>query len=465
MSFESFEFHPAIVSGIKEQGYTQATPIQEQAIPVLMKGSDVLGLAQTGTGKTAAFVLPILQRLIAGQRGRLRALIIAPTRELATQIDEVVQSLGAATGLKSTTIFGGVSMNAQVTRLRAGVDVVTACPGRLLDHLRQKTVDLSKVEVLVLDEADQMFDMGFLPTIRQIARFLPQQRQSMLFSATMPTEIKSLAVAMLKSPVTVDVGRTTPVSLIEHAIYPIDMQRKEGLLMALFKQVEISSAIVFTRTKHRAKRLAESLQRAGHKVTSLQGNLSQNRRQEAMSGFREGKYKILVATDIAARGIDISSVSHVINFDIPSTTEAYTHRIGRTGRASRSGEAYTFVTQEDQQMVRSIERVLGNTLPRRKIEGFDYNAFARTENLDARPPRQPQRNSGGFRSDQRDRRTGQAPRTPRNGEQRPTGARQGETSQRDNSRQPTHQSSTQRSGGSERRGRSSGSSFGERSGR
>jgi ATP-dependent RNA helicase RhlE len=459
MSFESFEFHQSIVSGIKDQGYVDATPIQEQAIPVLLKGNDVLGLAQTGTGKTAAFVLPILQRLIAGPRGRLRAVIIAPTRELATQIDEVVQSLGAATGLKSTTIFGGVSMNAQVSRLRAGVDIITACPGRLLDHLRQKTADLSKVEVLVLDEADQMFDMGFLPTIRQIARYLPQQRQSMLFSATMPSEIKSLAVAMLKNPITVDVGKSTPLSLIEHAIYPIDMQRKEGLLMALFKQVTIDSAIVFTRTKHRAKKLAESLQRAGHKVTSLQGNLSQNRRQEAMAGFREGKYKILVATDIAARGIDISSVSHVINFDVPSTTEAYTHRIGRTGRASRSGEAFTFVTQEDHQMVRSIERVLGNTLPRRKIEGFDYNAFARTENFDNRAPRQPERSSGGFRSDQRDRRGGQPQRSSQQGGQRQDSQRQGD------SRSDGSRSSGQRSAGSLNRGRSAGSSFGGRSGR
>jgi ATP-dependent RNA helicase RhlE len=269
--------------------------------------------------------------------------------------------------------------------------------------LRQRTVDLSRIEVLVLDEADQMFDMGFLPTIRQIAKFLPQNRQSMLFSATMPNEIRSLAVAMLKNPVTVDVGNKTPLSQIEHALYPVAVQRKEALLQALFKKIEIDSAIVFTRTKHRAKKLAESLHRSGYRVTSLQGNLSQNRRQEAMSGFREGKYNVLVATDIAARGIDISTVSHVINFDIPSTTEAYTHRIGRTGRASRSGEAYTFITHEDQQMVRSIERVLGAPLDRRQIEGFDYSSVDSGQRFDVRAPRPQQhrgsqgRSSGGVR--------------------------------------------------------------------
>jgi ATP-dependent RNA helicase RhlE len=390
ITFEQFNFHNSINAAIKAQGFTSPTPIQAKAIPVVLDKKDVLGIAQTGTGKTAAFVLPILERLIATKSNKIRAVIIAPTRELAVQIDQVIRELGAKTGLKSTTIFGGVSMNAQVQRLRDGVDIVVACPGRLLDHLRQKTINLSAVEVLVLDEADQMFDMGFLPAIRQIVRFLPVQRQSLLFSATMPAEIRSLAVSVLKNPVSVDIGNRAPLTTIAHALYPVSQNLKTEFLLALFKQIEISSVIIFTRTKHGAKRLAEKLGRTGYGITSLQGNLSQNRRQEAMEGFRKGKYKVLVATDIAARGIDISTVSHVINFDMPSTAEAYTHRIGRTGRASRTGEAYTLTTSEDGQMIRSIEKILGQSLERRKLEGFKYDA--------APEPRLQANNSNNFKN-------------------------------------------------------------------
>ncbi len=400
MSFDQFKLDPSIVEGIVRQGYTAPTPIQEKAIPVILNGRDVLGLAQTGSGKTAAFVLPILNRLIGGKRGTLRALIIAPTRELATQIDQVILGFAAKTGLRSATIFGGVSMNMQVQKLRAGVDIIVACPGRLLDHIRQRTVNLSSIEMLVLDEADQMFDMGFFPTIKQIVKTLPMKRQSLLFSATMPAEIKSLAVSILRDPENVDIGNKAPVSTIEHAVYPVPQTLKSDLLLTLFKQIEIVSAIVFTRTKHGAKRLAERLVRSGYETTSLQGNLSQNRRMEAMEGFRKGKYKIMVATDIAARGIDISSVSHVINFDMPSTAEAYTHRIGRTGRASRSGEAFTFVTSEDAQMLRSIERILGGAIERRKLENFKYDAAPQR---DERPqqPRGTRRMSQGRDSNRR----------------------------------------------------------------
>jgi ATP-dependent RNA helicase RhlE len=374
MTFDKFNFHPSIAQGIAQQGFTAPTPIQEQALPVVLDNSDVLGIAQTGTGKTAAFVLPILQRLITGKKGGVRALIVTPTRELAVQIEQVICELGQHTDLRSATIFGGVNINQQIKKLRKGVDIVVACPGRLLDHVQRKTISLSNVEVLVLDEADQMFDMGFLPDIRRIVKYLPENRQSLLFSATMPPQIRSLAVKILKNPVSVDVGKQAPLSTIEHAIYPVAHNLKNELLMALFEQMEVSSVIVFTRTKHRAKRLAEKLSRAGHATTSLQGNLSQARRQEAMAGFKKGKYHVLVATDIAARGIDISTVSHVINYDMPSTAEAYTHRIGRTGRAARSGDAYTLYTSEDRKMLSSIERVLGGPLERRQVTGFKYDA-------------------------------------------------------------------------------------------
>jgi ATP-dependent RNA helicase RhlE len=341
-----------------------------------MAGRDVVGLAQTGTGKTAAFVLPILQRLLKGPRGRVRALIIAPTRELAEQIHTAIGDLGRQTRLRSVTLYGGVGITPQISRLRAGVEIVVACPGRLLDHLGQGTVRLDALEVLVLDEADRMFDMGFLPDVRRILKHVPARRQTLLFSATMPEDVGRLAREILHEPVTVRAGHNQPLETITHALFPVATHLKTPLLLALLKRTDTGSVLVFTRTKHRAKRVAQQLQRAGYPATSLQGNLSQNQRQASMAGFRDGSFQIMVATDIAARGIDVSLISHVINYDVPDTVEVYTHRIGRTGRAARTGDAFTLVTPEDGDMVRSIERALGSRLERRTLADFDYKAAA-----------------------------------------------------------------------------------------
>jgi ATP-dependent RNA helicase RhlE len=355
-----------------------------------MQGRDVMGLAQTGTGKTAAFVLPILHRLMHGGRKHVRALIVAPTRELAEQIHASIGTLGRKTGLRSVTIYGGVGFTPQVDKLRRGAEIVVACPGRLLDHIDQRTIDLSRLEVLVLDEADHMFDMGFFPDIRKILQHLPQQRQTLLFSATMPEEIRHLAHDVLNDPVTLRVDTAAPAETVSHALYPIEQHQKTPLLIKLLRQTDTGSVLIFTRTKHRATRLAEQLSRTGYRTASLQGNLSQARRQEAMNGFRIGTFQILVATDIAARGIDVNQVSHVINYDIPGTTEAYIHRIGRTGRASRNGDAYTLVTKEDKEMVRAIEQVLGSAIERRTVDGFDYGADAsRRDDKAVRPLQHP----------------------------------------------------------------------------
>lgn len=392
MTFKSFNLDPQIATGVEALGYKTPTPIQLQAIPPIMQGRDVMGLAQTGTGKTAAFVLPILQRLSKGPRGHVRALILAPTRELAEQIHEAIGALGKQTGLRSITIYGGVGVHPQVSGLRRGVDIVVACPGRLLDHIAESTITLSALEVLVLDEADRMFDMGFLPDIRRILRHLPSQRQTLLFSATMPQDIRRLANDILRDPVTVQVGYTAPVGTVSHALYPVPQHLKTALLMELLDHTDTESVLVFTRTKHRAKRVGEQLAKVGYSVASLQGNLSQNRRQAALDGFREGKYQILIATDIAARGIDVAQISHVINYDMPDTADAYTHRIGRTGRAAKTGDAFTLTTREDEEMVRAIERVLGAKIERRMLQGFDYTQAAPARNTEfARPPREPQR--------------------------------------------------------------------------
>jgi ATP-dependent RNA helicase RhlE len=390
VNFSLFKLHPQIVAGIKAQGYDTPTPIQKQALPPVLEGRDVMGLAQTGTGKTAAFVLPILERLLTGPRGKVRALIIAPTRELAEQIHVSIGELGKQTRLKSVTIYGGVNVNPQIQKLRAGVEIVVACPGRLLDHINQKTIDLSHIEVLVLDEADRMFDMGFLPDVRRIIKHLPAKRQTLMFSATMAEDIRKLAHEVLHKPVTVQVGHTAPVNTVAHALYPVEQHLKTSLLLELLKHTDTESILIFTRTKHRAKRLGQQLENAGYKAASLQGNLSQNRRQAALDGFRDGTHQILVATDIAARGIDVSSISHVINYDIPDTTDAYTHRIGRTGRAAKTGDAFTFVTREDEPLVRSIERVMGEKIERRMVKGFDYSKPAPAKDKEfARPPREP----------------------------------------------------------------------------
>jgi ATP-dependent RNA helicase RhlE len=391
MSFSSFKFHPKIAASVNALGYKIPTPIQVQAIPPVLAGEDVMGLAQTGTGKTAAFVLPILERLLQGQRGNVRALIIAPTRELAEQIHVAIGELGRNTGLKSCTIYGGVSTNPQIQKLRGGVDIIVACPGRLLDHINQKTVDLTNLEVLVLDEADRMFDMGFLPDIRRIIKQVPSKRQTLMFSATMPDSIRKLTDEVLHHPVTVKVGHTAPANTVSHALYPVDQHLKTALLMELLKHTDTESILIFTRTKHRAKRIGQQLEKAGYKAASLQGNLSQNKRQDALDGFRNGSYQILVATDIAARGIDVLSISHVINYDIPDTTDAYTHRIGRTGRAAKTGDAFTFISPEDEPLVKSIEHVLGKKIERRLLNNFDYKKSAPArDNEFKRAPHEPQ---------------------------------------------------------------------------
>jgi ATP-dependent RNA helicase RhlE len=383
MSFDSFALHQRVMSGIRAVGYTTPTPIQEQAIPAVMAGRDVLGLAQTGTGKTAAFALPILHRLMDGPRGRTRALVVAPTRELAEQIHESFRELGQATGIRSATIYGGVGMNPQIQALQRGTDVIVACPGRLLDLMGQGYGDFRQLEVLVLDEADHMFDMGFLPDIRKLLRQLPRERQSLLFSATMPDDIRHLVGETLVDPLTVSVsdGRG-PVETVEHVLYPVEPHLKTDLLDRLLRDWDARRVLVFTRTKHRAKRLAEQLDRRGFFTANIQGNLSQRKRQEALDDFRKGDVHVLVATDIAARGIDVSMVSHVVNYDVPDTEEAYTHRIGRTGRAKHEGDAVTFVTREDDDMIRRIERRINERIPRVLHPEFDY-ALPAPSRLDA----------------------------------------------------------------------------------
>lgn len=362
MKFSQFNFNPEIQKNIKKQGYEAPTPIQEKTIPLILKQKDVMGLAQTGTGKTAAFVLPILQQLIQRKKRTVRALVIAPTRELTEQINTVFNQMGRGTGLKTLSIYGGISIRPQITTLKKGVDIITACPGRLLDHIQRKTIDVSRIDILVLDEADQMFDMGFLPDIKKIIGHLPRHRQTLMFSATMPEKIKSLADQILDHPETVNIGYRAPVSTVDHAFLPVKNDRKTELLKNILDNHDTGPVLVFTRTKLRASRVAEKLFKSGYHATALHGNLSQDKRKKALYGFDKGKYKVLVATDVAARGIDVSGVSHVINYDIPDTVDAYTHRIGRTGRANRTGDALTFVTSGDKGPAFSIQAILGDRL-------------------------------------------------------------------------------------------------------
>jgi ATP-dependent RNA helicase RhlE len=372
MNFETFNFHPSVMAGVRALGYSIPTPIQLKAIPPIIQGRDLIGQAQTGTGKTAAFVLPILQRLQQGPRGHIRALIISPTRELAEQTCEVINGLGANTGLRSLAVYGGVSIEQQTRKLRAGMDIVVACPGRLLDHLWKGTLSLAGLEILVIDEADRMFDMGFLPDTRNVLKCILHKHQTLLFSATMPVDIRKLALEIMQEPITVQVDLTLPAKSVSHALYQVPQHLKTALLKEILKRVKTESVLIFTRTKHRTERLAEQLSRTGYRVTSLQGNLAQNRRQAALDGFRSGSFKILVATDIAARGLDVLSISHVINYDMPDSTDAYIHRIGRTGRVNNNGDALTFVTSDDTEMVNAIEKVLKRKIERRTVENFDY---------------------------------------------------------------------------------------------
>jgi len=375
VNFEQFSFDRRIVAQIKAVGYTTPTPIQQQAIPVVLEGHDMIGIAQTGTGKTAAFILPILQRLLKRPSRRVRALIVAPTRELAEQINQMSLDLGKKTNVRSVSIYGGVSKSAQIAQLRHGVEIVIACPGRLLDIANDGAIDLSHVEVLVLDEADRLCDMGFLPDIRRILKLLPDRRQTLFFSATMPADIRKLADQILKTPATVQIGKIAPAKTVSHAFYPVPNSLKKSLLLAMLQQTATGRVLIFTRTKYRARNLARDLKKRGYRAAALQGDMSQNQRQKAIDGFRGGKYDILAATDVAARGIDVSEISHVINFDIPDTVDAYTHRIGRTGRAHQSGEAFTFAGQADEQMIQDIEKLLGTRIERRRLPDFNYGDF------------------------------------------------------------------------------------------
>ncbi len=385
MNFSHFNFHPAITDAVQKCGYVTPTPIQQQAIPVLLGGRDLLGLAQTGTGKTAAFVLPTLQRLQKGSRKKIRALILTPTRELAEQIHENIQQMSGATNLKSCSIYGGVSKFGQIKQLERGVEIAVACPGRLLDHLNCKTINLADVEVLILDEADQMFDAGFLPDIRRILKHVPRKRQSMVFSATMPKEIRHLAENVLSDHATVQVDHEKPAETISHAFFKVAQSRKTALLKNILHKKDMQTTLIFTRTKYKAKNLGRQLQKAGFSATSIQGNLSQNQRKLAMNGFKAGKFNIMVATDIAARGIDVSGISHVVNYDVPDTAEAYTHRTGRTGRAEKTGAAFTFVTPDDGKIIKLVERTLGRKINHETVAGFDDGFMASSLQMTRKP--------------------------------------------------------------------------------
>ncbi len=368
MSFAQFELDPKIQAGITSCGFTDPTQIQEQAIPSGLQGRDVMGLAQTGTGKTAAFALPILQRLLQGKRGKVRSLILAPTRELAEQISQSFQSLGHKTGQRVVTVYGGVSKSGQVRKLRSGADIVVACPGRLLDLHRDRAVDLSSVQTLVLDEGDRMLDMGFMPDIRKIMHKLPADRQNMLFSATMPRGIREMAEEILRDPVRVQVEHDKPLQAINQSLYKVERRSKPQMLMTLLRQGQEEATLVFTRTKHMATKLAGKLNAAGLQAKDLQGNMSQNNRQKVLQDFKKGGFNILVATDVASRGIDVTRIGHVINYDMPDTAEAYTHRIGRTGRVYASGEASTFAEPGDFRLIKEIERAQNQKLQRKNLQ-------------------------------------------------------------------------------------------------
>ncbi len=374
MSFRDLNLHPALLRAIDGLGFEHPTPIQAGAIPPALSGRDVLGCAQTGSGKTAAFLLPILHALNDGTRGRTRALVLVPTRELAAQVVEDFKDLARHTSVRVAPVFGGVGAGPQIDALRRGTDVIVATPGRLLEHLRESVGSFDGLEFLVLDEADRMLDMGFLPDIRRILRFLPARRQTLFFSATMPAPIRTLTRELLTDPVTVERERpsTTPKA-IEQAVYPVAQNLKTELLVELLRRGEIRQALVFTRTKHRANRLAEKLAVAGVSAERIHGNRSQAQRTVALDDFKAGRLPVLVATDIVARGIDVEALEHVVNFDVPVVAEDYVHRIGRTGRAQATGEAFTLVSPDERPLLQAIERAIGLELPRRTLSDFDYS--------------------------------------------------------------------------------------------
>ena len=382
MPFTGFGLDATLLRAVRELGFTRPTPIQAQAIPPAMQGKDVLACAMTGSGKTAAFLLPILQHLRLKPRGVTRALVLAPTRELAAQIHEHLEELAVHTPVTGAAVFGGVGMEPQEHAFRSGVDVIIATPGRLLDHFTRPYAKLERLEFLVIDEADRMLDMGFLPDIRKVLRHIPAKRQTLFFSATLPPEIVRLAGELLRHPVTLNLERkAAPAVGITQAVYPVARELKSGLLVELVRQGVVRNAIVFTRTKHRANRLSEFLTKHGLSNAKIHGNRSQNQRTEALAGFKSGKVKLLVATDIVARGIDVEALGHVVNFDVPNSPDDYIHRVGRTARAETTGDAFTFVSPDEEMELAAIERVVGKRLPRVTLPGFDYAKKA-TERLE-----------------------------------------------------------------------------------
>nr|WP_321514254.1 DEAD/DEAH box helicase [uncultured Pseudodesulfovibrio sp.] len=392
MAFSTFSFDQRLNTGIKFCGYVTPTPIQTQAIPYVLKGHDVMGLAQTGTGKTAAFALPTLQRLLNEElpaKGAPRILVLAPTRELALQIHESYVSLGKQTGIRSAAVIGGVGMHPQIKAFSSS-RVIVACPGRLVRLMKMNAISLNQINTLVLDEADRMLDMGFMPDIKRILAKLPAKRQNLLFSATMPADIRRLADNILNQPKMVQIANTVSVESVGHSQYKAPGHLKLSLLGKILATTDHKSVLIFTRTKYTAKNLARKLSNGGENCTFLQGNMSQGQRQKALDGFRNGQFSIMVATDIAARGIDCDRISHVINYDMPDTVETYTHRIGRTGRAGRSGSALSLVTSDELYQIKAIERVMGIKVEQRTIEGFDHNAVSTKvdkRKTDRRPPK------------------------------------------------------------------------------
>ena len=404
MPFKALNLSESVLRGVQAAGYTDPTPIQLRAIPVVLGGGDLIGSAQTGTGKTAAFALPILTKLGAHARGQnARVLVLEPTRELAAQVETAFRDFARFTDIRPVAIFGGVGYGYQRAELKRGVDIIVATPGRLMDYLKEGTISLRDISVLVLDEVDRMLDMGFLPVVKDIIGRCPKNRQTLFFSATVPPEIAAVASFSLRNPTRIEVGVNRSVNQsVNHAVYPVSFEQKFDLLLALLEKTDFDSVLVFSRTKHGADKIARRLKAANHSVAVLHANRSQNQRIEALAGFKSGKYEVMVATDIAARGIDVAGISHVINYDVPEKPEDYVHRIGRTGRAQAVGDAFTLVTPENAADVRDIERFIGQRIPELRLEGFDYKAFA------PRPPQpmanKPQgslpgtiRHRGGFR--------------------------------------------------------------------
>src|SRR5687767_7810506 len=374
-AFELLGLAPELIDAIRDAGYREPTPIQQQAIPVALKGRDLIGLAQTGTGKTAAFTLPILHRLVGGPR-RTRALVLTPTRELCVQVEESFQKYGRHTGIDCIPVYGGVGLEPQQKALREGVDVVIATPGRLLDHLERQNVVFDDLEVLVLDEADRMLDMGFAPQLNRIVAQIPPYRQTLLFSATMPPEVEALARKYLRKPIVVQIGRRSEAAnTVTHAVYPVPRDRKSALLAHLLRDGELDSVLVFVRTKMGADRVVRHLEHEGIEASAMHADKTQAQRTKAIADFKAGTIRVLVATDIAQRGLDISGITHVISYDVPQEPEDYIHRIGRTGRAEKEGDAFTFMAPDEISMVRRIESVLGTPIPRISVPGFDFGSY------------------------------------------------------------------------------------------